>query len=80
MVVSPDESNRFLNTVIVVPLTSTLRHYPTRVNCRFQNKTGQLAIDQIRAGDKKRLIKKMGTMEHEISIERCSALTETFKY
>ncbi len=80
MVVSPDESNRFLNTVIVVPLTSTLRHYPTRVNCRFQNKTGQLAIDQIRAVDKKRLIKKMGTMEHEISIELCSALTETFKY
>lgn len=58
MVVSPEEANKFLNTIIVVPLTSTLLDYPTRVNCHFQNKTGQLAIDQIRAVDKKSLIKK----------------------
>jgi mRNA interferase MazF len=80
MVVSPDEANHFLSTVIIVPLTSSFRDYPTRVNCRFQNKAGQLAIDQIRAVDKKRLIKKMGVMEDEIAIESCLVLTETFKY
>ena len=80
LVVSPNEANRFFNTVIILPLTSTLRDYPTRISCRFQNKDGQLAIDQIRAVDKKRLIKKMGIMEDETAIEICSALTETFKY
>lgn len=80
MVVSPDEANEFLHTIIIVPLTSTLSDYPTRVNCNFQNKSGQLAIDQIRAIDKSRLISKIGTMEDEISIELCAVLTETFKY
>lgn len=56
LLVSPDEANNFLQTIIIVPLTSTLRNYPTRVNCTFQNKSGQLAIDQIRAIDKSRLI------------------------
>jgi len=80
MVVSPDEANKFLHTIIIVPLTSTLRDYPTRVNCTFQNKSGQLAIDQIRAIDKSRLINKIGIMSDEISVELCSVLTETFKY
>ena len=80
MVVSPDEANHFLDTVIIVPLTSTLRNYLMRVNCYFQKKAGQLAIDQIRAVDKKRLIRKMGIMEDEITFEICSVLTETFKY
>ena len=80
MVVSPDEVNKFLHTIIIVPLTSTLRDYPTRVNCTFQNKSGQLAIDQIRAVDKSRLISKIGIMGDEISIELCAVLTETFKY
>lgn len=80
MVGSPDEANNFLQTVIIVPLTSTLRDYPTRVNCTFQNKSGQLAIDQIRAVDKSRLISKIGIMSDEISVELCAVLTETFKY
>jgi len=80
MVVSPDEANNFLHTIIIVPLISTLRDYPTRVNCTFQNKSGQLAIDQIRAVDKSRLISKIGIMSDEISVELCTVLTETFKY
>ena len=80
MVVSPDEANNFLHTIIIVPLTSTLRDYPTHVNCTFQNKSGQLAIDQIRAVDKSRLISKIGIMPDEISVELCTVLTETFKY
>jgi mRNA interferase MazF len=80
LVVSPDEANNFLQTVIIVPLTSTLRNYPTRVNCTFQNKSGQLAIDQIRAIDQSRLIGKIGVMPDKISIELCAVMTETFKY
>ena len=80
LVVSPNEANNFLQTIIIVPLTSTLRDYPTRVNCSFQNKSGQLAIDQIRAIDKSRLISKIGVMADEISIQLCAVMMETFKY
>ena len=55
VVVSPDELNAHLNTVVVVPLTSTLRGYPFRVQCEVAGKTGELAIDQIRTVDKSRL-------------------------
>jgi mRNA interferase MazF len=60
LVISPDEMNRYLSTVIIIPLTSTIRNYPTRLNCIFQNKAGQLAIDQLRAIDKIRLVKPIG--------------------
>ena len=55
VVVSPDELNAHLNTVVIVPLTSTLRGYPFRVQCVVAGKKGKLAIDQIRAVDKSRL-------------------------
>ena len=80
MVISPDEVNHHLKTAIVLPLTSTIKDYPTRVNCIFQNKRGQLVIDQIRSVDKKRLIKKLGTMNQETSIEICEVITETFRF
>jgi mRNA interferase MazF len=80
LVVSPDESNRYLNTVIIVPLTSTLRPYPTRVNCIFREKKGQLAIDQIRSIDKSRLVKKLGELDKETSEQICVTLSETFRY
>jgi mRNA interferase MazF len=57
MIISPDEANKYLDTVIIAPLTSTVRHYPSRVNCTFNNKKGQIVIDQIRAVDKIRLFK-----------------------
>src|SRR5205814_4226590 len=60
LIVSPDEMNRYLGTVIIAPLTSTLREYPTRVTLRFQRKLGQIALDQIRTIDKSRLIRKLG--------------------
>lgn len=80
LVVSPDEANNFLPAIIIVPLTSTLRNYPTRINCTFQNKPGQLAIDQIRAIDKSRLMSKIGVMADEILIQLCALMMETFKY
>jgi mRNA interferase MazF len=80
LVVSPDEANRNLNTVIIVPLTSTLKPYPTRVDCRFMGKKGQLAADQIRSIDKSRLAKKLGTIDEETSVKICNKLIETFRY
>ena len=70
----------YLKTVVVVPLTSTLRPYPTRVDCHFQGKQGQLAIDQIRCLDKTRLGKKLGELDIETSIKVCALLVETFRY
>ena len=55
VVVSPKELNDYLNTVVIVPLTSTLRDYPFRVQCVIMGKRGELAIDQIRTVDKTRL-------------------------
>lgn len=80
MIVSPNESNRFLSTVIIVPLTSTLKKYPTRVNCFFEKRKGQLAIDQIRSIDKLRLIKKLGKMNEQTNMNVCEVLIETFNY
>jgi mRNA interferase MazF len=80
LVVSPNEANKYLNTVTIIPLTSTIRNYPTRVNCRFEGKSGQLAIDQIRSVDKTRLEKKLGIIEEETCKLLCSVMVETFKY
>ncbi len=80
IVVSPDEANKYLRTVIIIPLTSTNRNYPTRVNCIFDGKQGQLAVDQIRRIDKIRLVKKLGTMDEKTCIALCSVIVETFKY
>ncbi len=80
LVVSPDEANRYLNTVIIVPLTSTLKPYPTRVDCYFLGKKGQLAVDQMRSIDKSRLNKKLGSLDQETSEKICTKLIETFKF
>ena len=60
LVVSPDEMNRFIATVIVAPMTTKGRQYPTRVSCRFQGQHGQIVLDQLRTVDKVRLLKKLG--------------------
>jgi mRNA interferase MazF len=60
LVISPDEMNRTIATVIVAPMTTRGRLYPSRVTCRFQNKEGQVVLDQVRAVDKRRLLKRLG--------------------
>jgi len=80
LVVSPNEANKYLSTVTIVPLTSTIRNYPTRINCHFEGKSGQLAIDQIRSVDKTRLIKKMGVLDEQTCKLLCNIMVETFKY
>lgn len=62
LVVSPDEMNQHLRTAIVAPMTTTLRPYPTRVGLTFQRKSGQVALDQVRAVDHERLVRKLGTI------------------
>lgn len=80
LVISPNEANKYLSAVTIIPLTSTIRNYPTRINCRFDGKSGQLAIDQIRSVDKTRLVKKLGIMDEETCKLLCSVMVETFKY
>lgn len=80
LITSPDEVNKFLNSVIIVPMTSTIKPYPTRLNCHFKGQIGQLVVDQIRCVDKSRLITKLGIMDIKTSKALCSLIIETFKY
>jgi mRNA interferase MazF len=63
LVVSPDEMNRHIDTVIVAPMTTKGRAYPTRVPVRFRRKAGQIVLDQIRTVDKTRLVKRLGQID-----------------
>jgi mRNA interferase MazF len=67
LVISPDLANQALPNIIVAPLTSTIKNYPSRVNCDFKKKSGQIMIDQIRTIDKRRLIKVLGTIDETTS-------------
>ena len=78
LIISPDEMNRFIRTVIVAPMTSKGRDYPTRVPCGFQSTTGQVVLDQIRTVDKARLIKRMGRIEKQTQERVLHGLAELF--
>lgn len=78
LIVSPDESNRHLATVIVAPMTTKGRDYPTRVTCRFQGKQGQIVLDQLRTVDKVRLVKRLGRIGSSVQSAVLAALAEMF--
>lgn len=78
VVISPDEMNRNIRTVIVAPMTSSKRNYPTRVNLMFQNKSGQIVLDQIRTVDQQRLIKKLGSISSSTQTKVLQILQELF--
>lgn len=78
LVISPDEMNRFLRTVIVAPMTTKGHDYPSRISCVFQGKSGQIVLDQIRTIDRNRAVKKLGTIELKTSRRVLSALAELF--
>jgi mRNA interferase MazF len=78
LVISPDEMNEPLQTVLVAPMTTTLRSYPTRVTLTFRNKTGQVALDQLRAVDRQRLVRKLGVISSKAAREVSSVLLEMF--
>jgi mRNA interferase MazF len=78
LIISPDEMNNHIATVIVAPMTTKGRDYPTRVNCQLEGKDGQIALDQIRAVDKIRLVKKLGRISAAPRNEVLAVLTEMF--
>jgi len=78
LVVSPDEMNKYLRTVVVAPLTTSIKSYPTRFAVNLNKKQGQVALDQIRTIDKKRIIKKMGVLSKS-EVNKCKTiLRETY--
>ena len=80
VVLSPDEMNRYLRTVTIAALTSTQRDYPSRVDCIFQGKEGQVALDHIRSVDKTRLVRRLGVLSDTTAQEVCDRLQELFQY
>ena len=78
LVISPDEMNRHIRTVIVAPMTTKGRPYPTRVACRFQGKNGQVVLDQLRTVDRGRLVQKLGRLDKRTGAKVSNLLQEMF--
>ncbi|MFC1824220.1 type II toxin-antitoxin system PemK/MazF family toxin [Thermodesulfobacteriota bacterium] len=80
LIISPDEMNKHIRTIIIAPMTTASKDYPTRVKCKFKKKKGQIVLDQIRTIDKTRLIKKLGKIDPETQIEVISVLQRLFAF
>ena len=78
LIISPDEMNQYISTVIVAPLTTKGRNYPTRIQCTFRGKRGQIVLDQIRTIDKNRLVKKLGKVNKKVQMRVIQVLQEMF--
>ena len=76
--VSPDEMNRHLRTAIVAPMTTTARGWPSRVTVRFAGKQGEIALDQLRAVDRARLVRRIGAIGEGEADTVVGVLTEMF--
>lgn len=78
VVISPNEMNKFLNTIVIAPMTSTSKPYPTRIEVTKNNKKGWIVIDQIRTVDRKRITKIFGKLSENEILEVKNVLKETF--
>jgi len=78
LVISPDEMNELIATVIIAPLTTKGRNYPTRVDCLFEGKEGQIVLDQIRTVDKLRLVRRLGKINASTQKEVLAILMQMF--
>ena len=78
VIVSPDELNTHLRTVIVAPMTTGGRAYPWRIRCRFQRRSGYVVLDQLRTVDRERLVKRLGALSNETMSEVLGTLQELF--
>jgi mRNA interferase MazF len=78
VVISPDDMNRHIATVIIAPMTTKGKTYPTRIVCQFQGKEGQIVLDQIRTVDKTRLVKKLGQINSDEQRAVLEILAEMF--
>lgn len=80
LIISPDEMNRHIRTVIVAPMTTVRRDYPSRVSCRFQRKEGQIVLDQLLTIDKSRLVRKLGTLDPKTQLDVVNVLQQLFAF
>lgn len=80
LVISPSVVNRHLNTISVIPMTTTINAYPTRVNCEFEGTLGQLMVEQMRGFDKIRLKKKLGVLNNDYCKNVCDLLVEIYTW
>jgi mRNA interferase MazF len=78
LVISPNEMNHHIRTVIVAPMTTKGRPYPTRVPCKFKGKLGHVVLDQLRTVDSGRLARKLGTISKKTASEVLAVLQEMF--
>lgn len=78
-IISPDEVNHHTKTMIIAPMTTQGRKYPTGVACEFQGKQGQVGIEQIRTVDKSRLIEKLSRIDSQTAVKVLSVLHEIFR-
>jgi len=78
LVVSPDEMNRHIRTVIVAPMTTGGHPYPSRIACRFDGVSGTVVLDQIRTVDRSRLVKRLGVIDDAVQDAVLAALQEIF--
>ena len=78
IVVSPDEMNKYIRTIIIAPMTSKIRNYPTRVPITFEGKEGSIVLDQIRTIDKSRIIRNLGTLDTQTATLVLEALNKIF--
>jgi mRNA interferase MazF len=78
VIVSPDELNEHLRTVVIAPMTTSGRAYPWRIRCRFQKRSGYIVLDQIRTVDRERLVKRLGALTTATLSEVLGGLREMF--
>lgn len=78
LVISPNEMNAYIQTVILAPMTTKARDYPTRVSCRFEGKDAHIVLDQLRTIDKSRLIKRLGRINTTTQKHVLAVLAELF--
>lgn len=78
LVISPNEMNQNISTLIVAPMTTKGKNYPTRISCTFHGKSGQIVLDQIRTIDKLRVVKKLGEISKNAQSKTLSILQEMF--
>jgi|SRR6056297_2457467 len=78
VILSPNEMNKYLRTVVIAPMTTSSKKYPTRVEVKHDNKIGWIVIDQIRTIDKQRIIKPLGRLSKPEIKEVKSIIKETY--
>jgi len=78
VVISPDEMNKHLRTIVIAPMTTTSKNYPTRVEIKHDNKLGWIVLDQVRTIDKQRILKNLGRLSKPEIKEVKSILKETY--